>query len=342
MDLDGSTTATESEAEEPNTKFEEPENTDESDFWGDQTTEEDFQHRTKQYDVAQFWHNRQHHVQFQAARQKHVLAELEARDDHYARKRRCIEFKPEDSSTGLEDGHKNGQASNNHPEPFNPYEGDAAGKQLNESLSEFLHRLPASTTSIASVGPWIYVANPYCGRRPSDADVAGVKEAGGTLLRDYRRGRLRLEEQNPSKNVGSITRMMSSEKVQLEKDIIALAKKYNVTTGKWMLRPKPEHVDDVWSKIAKGTLEGKLGVAAKVATDAGNGDEIRLICAYTKDFSNREDIKRVLNSLRDLKLVGGKSDALQIYYKMDVYTHLDIMSGNEYRLKASMLSSKDL
>ena len=47
---------------------------------------------------------------------------------------------------------------------------------------------------------------------------------------------------------------------------------------------------------------------------------------------------RVVKELKRLNLISEKG----IYYKCDAYTYLEINSGNEYKLKASMYSSKDL
>lgn len=76
----------------------------------------------------------------------------------------------------------------------------------------------------------------------------------------------------------------------------------------------PEDVNEVWALIAKNTASGDLGIAAKVAPDGGdNGRNQRLICVYTKDYDDLEDIKRVLLKLKDLGCVSRKGRA--IYYK---------------------------
>lgn len=62
-----------------------------------------------------------------------------------------------------------------------------------------------------------------------------------------------------------------------------------------------------------------------------------VICVYTKDFSDLADVKRVLSSLDELN-VSKKS----ITYKCDAYTHLDIMSDNPYKLRATLYSSDEV
>ncbi|KAI1619882.1 hypothetical protein EDD37DRAFT_613585 [Exophiala viscosa] len=259
--------------------------------------------------------------------------------------------------------------------PRNFYEGQKSAKQLSESLSEFLERLPPSTTPFSTCGPWIWIANPYPPEEknaagkivtdPEGRDIASFRQLGTRLLENYMARKEELEAQNPDKQPGSITRMLRPDRVRLESSIRELARQKNVTCGKWMLFPEAGDVDFVWAVVAKGVWEGKLGISAKVATapDAGptsdegderaRGREQRLICVYTYDFSDKDDVKRVLLGLKQLGLLNndsfengprshsGSADKV-IYYKCDAYTYLDISSHNEYKLKASMYSSKDM
>ncbi len=132
-----------------------------------------------------------------------------------------------------------------------------------------------------------------------------------------------------------------------------------------MLFPLPELITKTWSQIATATVNNDLGSAAKIASDEGKGDRVgRLICVYTEDFSDMEDVKRVISKLVEMGLV---DKAKSIYYKcgmlfvaffgggmvlewcandsfmrVDAYTYLGINSGNEYGLKASLYASKDV
>lgn len=89
--------------------------------------------------------------------------------------------------------------------------------------------------------------------------------------------------------------------------------------------------------------QDRLGIGAKIATgtDKAEDDGIRVICVYTKDFTDVEDARRVVRELHDLRLLP-KDETRSIYYKCDAYTHLNIGSGNPYNLAASLYSSKDL
>lgn len=266
-----------------------------------------------------------------------------------------------------------------HLPPQNHYEGLNSAKQLSESLSQFLDRLPPSITKISDAGPWIWIANPSPRDRHSsdpesgDGNIGTFKQLGLRLLEGYMSHKQDVETQNPGKAAGSITRMLRNERVKLEMDIRDLAKTQGVTAGKWMLFPSASDVDRVWAIVAKGVWENQLGSAAKVATaieDAApssaesseandNGMSTtrkdrdrsqRLICIYTADFSDQADVLRVLRAIKDLGLLlddhgtaASPGPAMRtIYYKCDAYTYLDISSGNEYKLKASMYSSREL
>jgi len=72
----------------------------------------------------------------------------------------------------------------------------------------------------------------------------------------------------------------------------------------------------------------------------------RLVCLYTYDFSDQADVRRVLVAMKELGLLSsspnGESDTAVVYYKCDAYTYLDIVSQNEYKLRASMYNSRDM
>jgi hypothetical protein len=71
-------------------------------------------------------------------------------------------------------------------------------------------------------------------------------------------------------------------------------------------------VNTVWSVVARHTAEGDLGIAAKVAPDANDGNA-RLICVYTENFNDMEDVTRVIRKMKDLGLVSSRERP--IYYK---------------------------
>lgn len=74
-------------------------------------------------------------------------------------------------------------------------------------------------------------------------------------------------------------------------------------------------VSEVWSVVAKATANNELGIAAKVAPKPLDHtmQQDRLICVYTADFADKPDVERVLQKLRELRLVENRTQ--RIYYK---------------------------
>lgn len=230
--------------------------------------------------------------------------------------------------------------------PYNMYEGDSAGRQLSETVPSFLSHLPPLTTQTDNHGPWIYIADPHSKCRPTDADRAGFMEKGQEILEEFGAARAGTEASMAGKAKSTIGRKLTPLRKQAEADLYAAAKDTGCTSGKWMLFPMADDVNRYWSLVATATAAGKLGHAAKVATDDGSGSvSPRLICIYTEDFSDKEDVKRVLEGLVGMGLVkrrGPMGEERGIYYKADAFTYLGIDSKNEWGLKASLFSSKDV
>jgi hypothetical protein len=84
-------------------------------------------------------------------------------------------------------------------------------------------------------------------------------------------------------------------------------------TGKWLLYVPAEEIDERWPVIAGATIAGQLGIGAKVSTAAhpSTADGKHVICVYTADCQDREDVTQVLTMLRAL----GYGDRLS--YKED-------------------------
>jgi hypothetical protein len=83
-------------------------------------------------------------------------------------------------------------------------------------------------------------------------------------------------------------------------------------------------LDAVWARVARATFEGRLGYAAKVSSANTEGKDQHAIWVRTEDFSERKDVKRVLEELGRLQLVWDLSLLWEIYYKCDAYTHLGL------------------
>lgn len=196
---------------------------------------------------------------------------------------------------------------------YNPYQGNPAGRQLSESLPDFLARLPPLTTSISSLGsPWIWIANPYSAPRPLDQDLVALTINGTKILAELSTNLQECMEE----------RKQASLRGRAIKMILDVAITTRVTTGKWMLFPEARDVNSVWKVVADNTASGELGICAKVATGSGDIDEKakqeRLVCVYTKDFSDGEDVRRVVRQMEILDLVP-KNGPPWIYYKCGAF-----------------------
>ena len=104
-------------------------------------------------------------------------------------------------------------------------------------------------------------------------------------------------------------------------------------SGKWLIFVDPENVDEVWPKIKKAVEEGKLGNSAKVSTAKPNPlagkSRAHVICVYTYDWTDENDVKRIREKLRKLGITN------KISYKADE----DTLKG-KYRITGHRRISK--
>ena len=321
-----------------------------SSFYGDDGTKASLEADVRDYNPRDFWDVRDWNLQYLNAWQKAQVSDgprsiKRKRDDHPSpravrTKQSSVKTKAETKDVKKEKPESRTIVSG-HNEPHNPYADMKAAKQLDETVNDFLDRLRPSVTTTES-GHWIWVANPYAASNKTSSDIGGFKQEGYALLEEFKRRKGKVQDELSNKPAASVTRKLKPDRDWLEQSLLELAKDKKVVHGKWMLFPTVDYVDSVWSKVVTATVDGKLGSAAKVATgDEDDGKSERLICVYTEDFSNIQDVKRVLKELKRLKLVSGAADGRSIYYKCDAYTYLEIFSANEYKLKASMYNSKD-
>jgi hypothetical protein len=96
----------------------------------------------------------------------------------------------------------------------------------------------------------------------------------------------------------------------------------NENSGKWLVYLSVESVDLYWEKIRQATIEGRLGYRAKVATSMrsplSSRPKSRVICVYTYDWTDADDVHRVREALRELGI------KRPIVYKADA----DTLQGN--------------
>ncbi len=94
-------------------------------------------------------------------------------------------------------------------------------------------------------------------------------------------------------------------------------------SGKWLLFIPEVHADEVWAQVRDAVTAGSLGRLAKCATAGQDhpGGKV-VMCVYTEDCRDLDDVKRVLSELRSL----GHSGRLN--YKEDLATYAGRYQGS--------------
>jgi hypothetical protein len=94
--------------------------------------------------------------------------------------------------------------------------------------------------------------------------------------------------------------------------------KPTLNIGKWIIFTAVEKVDDIWDQIDKATRAGLLGPESKVSTAKPNphskDPKTRVICVYSYDWTDVEDVKRIRNELHKIGI------SKKIPYKSDIDT----------------------
>lgn len=133
---------------------------------------------------------------------------------------------------------------------YNPYEGSNCGRQLGETVEEFLTRLPPATTRVSPTTPWIYIANPFRkaptrkrdknaegdlaeeGPPSEDSDWAQFVVLGGNLLEELTGIRHAVEKQKTGDAKGRTTKAFNVEKDKTVSKILDKATELHCTSGK--------------------------------------------------------------------------------------------------------------
>ncbi|KAF5346508.1 hypothetical protein D9756_010053 [Leucocoprinus leucothites] len=238
----------------------------------------------------------------------------------------------ESSSTGIYDLYNDGEGVR---VVYNWKKDDPSAR-----IEPFYNRWPPSCTSSRSCD-WICID---CGLSPFMKSL-GPEELGTRFKMDY----LGLKEE-----FNAITRE-GGVKVTPEM-IDALAAKYGVLSGKWMVYSKPESVDQLWRKVVRVVAfdrgYGQVKVSARKVLDdpqchsefsasskeGWNGgvpvpDESHVMCV---DYTNKQEVNELRKALRFRAGVFWK-----IGFKPDVYTLLGVYKGNEWGLRPSRYHDLD-
>lgn len=86
-------------------------------------------------------------------------------------------------------------------------------------------------------------------------------------------------------------------------------------SGKWLIFEPLTQLDDTWGKIKEATYLGQLGPSSKVSTAKPNPNakdsNMGVICVFTEDFNNVEDVERIEKKIRKLGIQN------KLIYKLD-------------------------
>lgn len=98
--------------------------------------------------------------------------------------------------------------------------------------------------------------------------------------------------------------------------------------GKWCIFVSPSDVDEEWSKISDAIENNQL-MCAKVSTALRSiGRDGHVICVYTRDWADRQDLMRAREVLRSLGFVK------ELGYKRDIDTRSGKYGPDEWHLRA--------
>ncbi|REE23240.1 uncharacterized protein DUF1917 [Paraburkholderia sp. BL27I4N3] len=101
-----------------------------------------------------------------------------------------------------------------------------------------------------------------------------------------------------------------------------------VASGKWCIFVSPTDVDEAWSKIS-GAIENDQLMCAKVSTALRSmGRDGHVICVYTRDWADRQDLMRTREVLQSMGF------AKELGYKRDIDTRNRIYGSGEWYLRA--------
>jgi len=169
----------------------------------------------------------------------------------------------------------------------------------------------------------------------SEQEVKAIEARGEAILLDCRE-----KLKQPGAKRGVIRKETLERLTQLAIDT-------KCVTGKWLLYFGDDMIDEAWRRVALATSQGQLGNCSKCAlTPSG---PMYVICVYSPDFRDRQEVKRVLNGLRKIGVAAGGTPGddqqqqqqqqkgggggegfrgnKRVHYKLDLLTILDVYSG---------------
>ena len=162
-------------------------------------------------------------------------------------------------------------------------------------------------------GGWVWARHPGHARRHVNDD--DYRNAESVVLKAYQRGEKCKDVQS-----GALGSQQLFEVCKQALDMFPGAS----TSGKWLLRVTAQDIDELWPMIQDGVLTGRLGPTAKTGPIQ---EGLYLICVYTKDFRDKDDVQSVYRNLcfilRVYYALHGDLDSRKErthYYKADIVT----------------------
>jgi hypothetical protein len=92
--------------------------------------------------------------------------------------------------------------------------------------------------------------------------------------------------------------------------------------GKWLFHVAEKYIDNTWENVKKAVTEGKLWTTAKASTAWRSKGGPYVVCVYTYDYDDKNDVMRIRDYLRKM---GFKRP---VAYKTDDQTLAGIYADN--------------
>lgn len=98
-----------------------------------------------------------------------------------------------------------------------------------------------------------------------------------------------------------------------------------IRVGKWLFFVAEKYIDDTWRNVKKAVEDGKLWKQAKVSTAWRSKGKVYVVCVYTYDYKDENDVMKIREYLREMGFKRATS------YKSDEQTlagiYSDLSSG---------------
>mmetsp|Transcript_13686 Transcript_13686/g.26270 ORF Transcript_13686/g.26270 Transcript_13686/m.26270 type:complete len:332 (-) Transcript_13686:42-1037(-) len=120
-------------------------------------------------------------------------------------------------------------------------------------------------------------------------------------------------------------------------DVDEIARRHNLTEGKWCLFPHRKTADAVWQAIARSLPEIKGATAAKVSTISPE-KSTHAVCVYTENYLDQANVETVRSGIRQQIGIANPDIGFsgRMVYKPDIYTYLGIYAGNAFNMRPSV------